>query len=142
MGRKEKELINKVLLEGSKKGRMFRANSGMAWIGKIIKKLNDRIVLQNPRPFHGMPKGTPDCIGWENVEICEWLNENMEKHPCLNYKNKKNDKTPCVLCPLNKKIAIFKSVEIKTGKQKLTSEQENFKSKLLEDGGIYEERRE
>jgi hypothetical protein len=170
MGEKEREIIDEVLLEGSYDGRLFRANSGMGYQGKniqhlrigknekgivkkiinslisFLKKINIRfknlIILINIRVFHGMPEGTPDIIGWKSIEICEWLNENMQKHPCRIYKNKKNEKKSCELCPFHKKIAIFRAVEIKTGKLKLTPEQKRYKKILLEHGGIYEEKRE
>ena len=136
MGYKEREIINNVLLEGTKKGRLFRVNCGMGWIGKIIKKAKNMITLKNPRPFHGMPKGTADVIGWESKTLCEIIvNESGEKELCLNKKE-------CGNCLYNKKIAIFKAIEIKTGKQKLTTEQENWRNQLIKDGGIYEERRD
>lgn len=142
MGKKERKIIDNVLLEGSKHGRMFRVNCGMGWVGKLEKKNKGKVLLSNAYPFHGMPEGTPDVIGWESIEICEYLAANMQKHPCLNYELKKNDKTPCVTCPFHKKLAIFKAVEIKTGKLKLSPGQKNWKNILLEHGGIYEEKRE
>ena len=162
MGAKERELINEGLLEGSKKGRMFRANSGMGWNGKKLKKkipvhiykiISNWLkengikhkaikILVDPRPFHGMPDGFPDLIGWESIEVCEWLNEQTAKHPCRYFENKKDDKTQCVLCPFHEKIAIFKGEEDKTGELKLTEKQKRFRDILLEHGGIYEERRE
>jgi len=135
MGSKEREIINNVLLEGTKKGRLFRANSGMGWIGKIIKKARGMITIKNPRPFHGMPAGTADVIGWESTEICDLLNKFDCEYFCTHY-------TSCGECPLHRKIAIFKGVEIKTGKQKLTPEQKNWRDQLIKDGGIYEERKE
>ena len=142
MGRKEKKIINEVLIEGSKKGRLFRVNCGKAWIGETGFQGPGKIMLVNPRRFHGLPAGVPDVIGWESVEICEIIAENMNKHSCSYYENKKNDMNTCVLCPLHKKIAIFKAVEVKTGKGKLTKEQKNFKKILIEHGGIYEEKRD
>jgi len=180
MGYKERLIINDVLLKGTKKGRLFRANSGMAWAGmdikklknnseiryfinilisaikKIFKKLKGLKILLNPRPFHGMPEGTADVIGWESVNIaspccgsCKWCEYGLDYLDCKNEKNDlKNilidiDTLACVNYEPRqiKKIAIFKGVEIKTGNQKLTPEQENWRNQLIKDGGIYEERR-
>ena len=160
MANKERELINLALLAGSKKGRMFRANSGKALQGKsiqlpqhILKMISSWLasqkikhkeikVLIDTRIFHGMPKGTPDTIGWESVEICEIITKQCIDHPCKYYKNKINDKNQCVLCVCHKKIAIFKAIECKTGKQQLTEEQENFRDILEKQGGIYEIKRD
>ena len=141
MGYKEKEKINEILIEGSKKGRMFRVNAGMAWAGKIIKKIKGLITLKNPRPFHGVPAGVHDIIGWESIEVCEWLHQQMnpsEKQLCQFYKNKINDKNQCVVCPFHKKIAVFKSVEVKPEGEDLTDKQRNFRQQILKDGGISE----
>lgn len=163
MGYKEREIINNVLLEGTKKGRLFRANSGMGYQGKdiqylkigknekgIIKKIINSLIsflkkinfkfknlkiLINVRIFHGMPAGTADVIGWESKKICDLLNKFDCEYFCTHY-------TSCGECPLNRKIAIFKGVEIKTGKQKLTPEQKNWRDQLIKDGGIYEKKTE
>ena len=39
MGHKENKLINQTWQEDNKKGRMFRANAGKAWVGTNIKYL-------------------------------------------------------------------------------------------------------
>jgi len=171
MGQKERKLINDTLLEMTKTGRGFRANSGMAYTGKsekipqhIMKMISSWAksnginhreikILFDPRIFHGMITGTPDVIGWESKNIatpccgsclhCEYgsdyldciINEG-EKMPtylaskCLAYKPREIEK-----------IAVFKGVECKTGKQELTKEQEQFKKILEEQGGIYEIKR-
>jgi hypothetical protein len=49
--------------------RLFRINAGSGWAGEIIKRTADRLVLKNPRPFHGAPNGWPDLAGWETIEI-------------------------------------------------------------------------
>lgn len=135
MGAKERKIINKVLIDGSKKCRLFRANSGMGWAGKVIEKLKDIIILLHPRPFHGMPEGTADVIGWESKTLCEIICENSPSGCC--------SKLTCDECEYKKyKIAIFKAVEIKTGKQQLSKQQKRWRDKLIEDGGIYEERKD
>ena len=169
MGYKEKEKINEVLLEGTKKGRMFRVNAGQGFQGtnllyskkyknKISKintifntfkislirigvKLKNITILFNTRIFHGVPAGVHDIIGWESIEVCEWLHQQMnpsEKQLCQFYKNKINDKNQCVVCPFHKKIAVFKSVEVKPKGEDLTDKQRNFRQQILKDGGISE----
>lgn len=135
MGYKEKQIINNVLVEGSKNGRMFRINCGIAWAGKIVKRMRNVITLFNPRRFHGAPAGTPDCIGWESKTLCEIIKERDSGFPC-----QKDDM--CHDCKMNTKIAIFKAVEVKTGKQTLSEEQKRFKKILEEHGGIYETRKD
>lgn len=111
MGVKERKLINERLenLDPSRE-RMFRVNSGMGWTGKIIKKTSDSITLQNPRPFHGLPEGTPDLCGWTTVKITE----NM----------------------IGEKIAVFTAEEVKaTGT--LSKAQRSFRKMAESMGVIY-----
>jgi hypothetical protein len=160
MGRKEKEIINKEIMKANKTGRLFRANSGRAWIGETGCRKPGKLLLINPRVFHGMPKGTPDLIGWEiqeiskpccgsckNLECCNLVHDKLNPY----YKTKglifiyeilKNN--ICAIYEPNniKKIAVFKGVEVKTGNKRLTKEQRNFKKILLEHGGIHEIARE
>lgn len=44
--------------------RLFRANVGMGWTGKIMRRTTDLLVLSHYRPFHGMPEGVLDLMGW------------------------------------------------------------------------------
>lgn len=139
MGEKEREIINEVLLQGSQTGRLFRVNAGRGWTGKVKKHTGSEMIIKNPRPFHGMPAGTPDIIGWEVKNLCEIIWKHIGK-PCEIIKGIE-EKINCSDCPVNKKIAVFKSIEVKTGKQKLSVKQENWKRQVIEAGGIYEERR-
>jgi len=129
MGYKEKEKINEVLIEGSKKGRLYRVNAGMAWIGKIIKKVKGLITLKNPRPFHGVPAGVHDIIGYERMTLCVYVKDYIPSRYC---------DEGCENCPFNKTIAIFKSVEVKPEGEDLTDKQEKFRRQVLKDGGISE----
>ena len=110
MGQKEKEIINDVIINGAKVGRMFRANCGMGWTGKVVKHIGNRLTLFNPRPFHGMPAGFSDVFGFETMEITSDM--------------------------VGKKIAVFKAVEIKTGKLTPTDEQRKFLDMVVKNGGI------
>ena len=111
MGYQEQEKIKLRLKNLNKNERLFRCNVGMGWTGKVINKIGNKIVLENPRPYHGFPVGTPDLIGFTSVEI-----------------------TPDMI---GKKIAVFTVEEIKTESyKKVTKEQKNF-LKMVEDlGGI------
>ena len=110
MGKAERSLIDSRLLGCGEHKRLIRINAGFAWTGDIISKTNGKIILGNPRPFHGVPAGWPDLIGWEVVEITKDM--------------------------VGKKIAVFCAEEIKaTGS--LSPEQKKFKKLLSKMGGIY-----
>lgn len=114
MGAKEKNLINEYLLNLPENVRMFRTNSGMAWAGKSVKK-GDVTLIKNARVFWGMPEGWPDLTGWTEIEI-----------------------TPEMV---GQKIAVFSVVEVKTGRLKLSDEQNKFKDLIQRMGGIFRELR-
>lgn len=110
MGTQERRLINQVLLHLPENKRLIRVNAGTGWSGKIVKHDQGILILQNPRPFHGVPAGWPDLIGWETIEI-----------------------TPDMV---GEKIAVFCAEEIKaTGD--LSNQQNNVKKLILNMGGIY-----
>ena len=44
--------------------RLLRANCGRGWTGKVVHQTPTLITLSPYRPFHGMPEGTLDLIGW------------------------------------------------------------------------------
>lgn len=113
MGAKERDIINKRLASLSENERLFRANSGMGWAGVSTRK-GDFIVIKNPRPFHGMPEGFPDLVGWTSVEI-----------------------TPDMV---GQRVAVFTGVEVKSGKQKIKpgSTQDDFREIIIRMGGIHE----
>ena len=114
MGFKEKNLINEFLSNLPENMRMFRTNSGMGWAGKSVRK-GDMIIIKNPFPLHCMPEGWPDITGWETVTI-----------------------TPDMV---GQKIAVFSVVEVKTGRLKLSDEQNKFKDLIQRMGGIFRELR-
>lgn len=114
MGFKEKNLINEFLSNLPENMRMFRTNSGMAWAGKSVRK-GDITLIKNARPFHGMPEGWPDITGFESIII-----------------------TPDMI---GQKIAVFSVVEVKTGRLKLSDEQNKFKDLIQRMGGIFRELR-
>lgn len=110
MGRKEKQIIDNRLKNLADNERLFRINSGMAWTGSEYTRKGDILVIRHPRPFHGMPTGFPDLIGWEEKII----------H----------------LDMVGQKIAVFKAEEVKaTGG--LSKEQEMFKKLIMRMGGEF-----
>lgn len=110
MGNKERRLKNQRLLNCSENKRLIRINAGRGWTGELVLHDKQRLILKNPRPFHGVPTGWPDLIGWETIEITEEM--------------------------VGQKIAIFCAEELKaTGS--LSTEQKNFKKLLLKMGGIF-----
>jgi hypothetical protein len=110
VGYKENIKIKEILSELKLNERLFRVNCGMAWTGKVINKIKNKIVLENPRPFYGMPEGTSDLIGFTSIEITKEM--------------------------VGNKIAVFTAIEVKT-KNVTTSEEQNNFIKMVQDlGGI------
>lgn len=68
MGAQERNLINTRLAGLAPNERLFRANVGVAWAGKAVRK-GRFTVIADARPFHGMPEGFPDLVGWTAVTI-------------------------------------------------------------------------
>ena len=59
------ELLAAVQLAVSRgDSRLLRANSGDAWVGKIVFQDRHKIILSPYRVFHGHLTGTPDLLGW------------------------------------------------------------------------------
>lgn len=121
MGQKERDIINGRLKNLKPNQRLFRANCGMGWIAEkkntaIIKNKTGgiNIYLKNGRPFHGLPDGMPDLIGWESVTV-----------------------TPEMVGQV---VAVFSAIEIKTGKQKIKhgSDQDRFRELIVRMGGRHE----
>lgn len=109
MGSRERDIINERLSGLAKNERMFRANSGMGWSGVSARK-GDVLIIKNPRPFHGMPEGFPDLVGWTSITI-----------------------TPDMV---GQTLAVFTAEEVKaTGK--LTAAQERFRELITRMGGIW-----
>jgi len=112
MAYKEGRLIRAILLNPEPGEHLFRANSGVAWAGKIIKKTRDTITLKNPRPFKGQEEGFSDLFGWTEMEI-----------------------TPDMV---GKKVAVFTAKEVKTPGVVATEKQKCFIQKVRDAGGIGE----
>lgn len=85
-----------------------------AWVGKrIAGGPGKRVVLENPRILHaGLATGSADLIGW----------------------------VPTVITPemVGETVAVFTSIEVKTGKVAETKDQERWRESVTAAGGIAE----
>lgn len=107
----EKTLLNEIMLRYSRGAcRLFRANAGMAWVGKLLRKSPGSITLGSPRPFHGMAPGVSDLIGWRSIEI-----------------------TPEMV---GRKLAVFVAVEVKSERGVERDEQAAFRGTVNAAGGV------
>jgi len=92
---------------------VFRNNSGMAWMGEIVRRDEAKglIVLRNPRPVSfGLVNGASDCIGWTTVEVIPDM--------------------------VGRRLAVFTAVEVKTPEGRTTPAQARFIANLSAAGGI------
>jgi len=107
----ERDITNPLLKAASKLGaRLFRVNTGMGWVGRIVRQTADAITLAHPRPLHaGLCKGGSDIIGWTPVKI-----------------------TPEMV---GRTVAVFTALEIKTARVPTTPEQARFVATVREAGG-------
>jgi hypothetical protein len=109
----EKDLLNEVQLAASRSRRcvLFRNNTGVGWVGAVVRRTPTEITLADFRPLHaGLCRGSSDLIGWTEVTI-----------------------TPEMV---GRKMAVFTAFEGKTGRQTLKTHQANFLQRLREAGGI------
>ena len=107
----EQVVMHRMMLRfGRGATRLFRINSGMAWIGKIIARTRTTITLENPRAFHGATQGTSDLIGWHSVTI-----------------------TPDMI---GKRVAIFVALEVKSATGRARPEQAAYAEAVRRSGGI------
>lgn len=91
------------------KARLFRQNVGLAWIGKQERKGADFIVLSDPRPFRAGIKGMSDLGGWSPLTITADM--------------------------VGATVAIYTVAEVKAGKDRPTTEQNDFIAAVLAAGG-------
>jgi len=99
--------------------RIFRNNTGKAWIGKSAVMTTRKQIWVNPgdviieqgRFFHaGLCVGSSDLIGFKSVEVTQEM--------------------------VGTKVAIFLAPEIKTKTGKISPEQANFQAMINQFGGI------
>lgn len=111
MGQAEDKKIKQILENLPENERLFRINAGMGWTGEIVNHTGQMMVIRNPRPLRAAPEGWGDLCGWESVLITEDM--------------------------VGSQIAVFKFVEVKTGKQGLRKMQKRFKDLIEKMGGIF-----
>lgn len=99
----------------SKWQRLWRINNGIGWIGTIISRTKEKIVLSNPRRFMSVEKGLHvDQVGFDSVII-----------------------TPEMV---GKRVAVFVGCELKaTANDKLSDDQINTRELIVAMGGIHRE---
>lgn len=112
--------MQRIMLEASRMGhRLFRVNAGMGWTGsKIIRFPSNQqititpsdIVIRNARPFHGVPKGVSDLIGFAPYVVTN--------------------------SDVGRKLAVFSAGEIKSASGRTTKNQRDFLSMVKSSGGF------
>lgn len=108
---KESDILKFIHLKMSQlKVILFRSNTGMAYIGKVVNKTARRVEIEDPRVLHaGLCKGSSDLIGWHSVEV-----------------------TPEMV---GKRVAIFTAIEVKGEDGRLNADQKGFIDRITTDGG-------
>ena len=91
--------------------RLFRNNVGVGWVGQVTRRTDGSVIIRNPRPLHaGLFKGSGDLIGWVEYEI------------------RPED--------VGRTVAIFASIEVKDGSGRTDADQENWRRRVAESGGL------
>lgn len=116
----EQTIMKKIMLAVSAAGaRVFRQNTGMAWVGEptaspagAMVRLNPGdVLLRNARPFHaGLCKGSSDLIGWMPVTVTEEM--------------------------VGRKLSVFAAIEVKAAKGRTSEQQADFIKAVQKAGGI------
>lgn len=105
----ERDIQTAIQLACSRDGvRLFRANAGFAWQGRIVEQTPTRLVLAYPRPIKLMAPGCADLIGWRAVDIA------------------------------GQRIAQFASLEVKTKTGRVSDEQAAWQATVRRAGGLAE----
>ena len=115
----EKEIGNEVIKENPM---LFRNDCGVGFVGgkrfqvpfsgQFYAEQGDIVVINPKRISYGLYPGSGDFIGWETIIITEEM--------------------------IGNKIAIFKSIEIKTARDRMKENQINWFRAVKRDGGIAE----
>lgn len=108
----ERDILNPLLKAASLIGaRLFRQNTGVGWVGRMVSNSAGTVVLAGARPLHaGLCKGSSDVIGWTPVTITADM--------------------------VGKKVAVFTALELKTAGVATTTEQANFVKAVRASGGF------
>ena len=115
----EYDVLQDMMVAASRLGaRLFRNNTGTAWIGNVqhFKRLTQTmvnpgdVVIRQARPLHaGLCKGSSDLIGWVPVEITQ--------------------------AHVGQTLAVFAAPEVKVGKTAISQDQRTFISVVNLNGG-------
>jgi len=90
--------------------RLFRNTVGEGWMGKVARREEGMVLLQNARHVtFGLCVGSSDHVGWTSVTI-------SPQH-------------------VGQRFARFIAIEAKDGSGRATSEQRNFIARVIEAGG-------
>lgn len=118
---KSSDLVTDVLVRASQLGkRLFRRNTGLAWVGSSVVKITSRqvvtvnpgdMVIRNARPFKNGETGQSDTYGWRSVTVTSDM--------------------------VGQTIAQHVEIECKFGSGRETIEQEAWGSVVKKSGGIY-----
>lgn len=107
---KEQNVLKTILLAVCKgPTRVWRNNSGMAWVGDVVRVNKRDILLKNARPLRAGFKGISDLIGYTSVTICPE--------------------------DVGKTMAVFTAIEVKAAKGRATKEQVAFLARVKDAGG-------
>ncbi len=61
----EGRLMREIMLAVSSAGaRVIRVNAGKGWVGPSVRHPNGDVTVKRAQPFHGVPEGVSDLIGW------------------------------------------------------------------------------
>lgn len=108
----EKNIQTQIMIAASKTGTtVFRNNVGNGVLGQIVRQDGGNFhIIKGRRVQFGLCPGSSDLIGWRTVTV-----------------------TPDMV---NRKIAVFLALEVKTATGKATAEQENFINAVRASGGL------
>ena len=108
----ERAIQNDILLAASGQGwTLFRNNSGIGWVGEVVRLKSGDLLIKNPRPLHaGLCVGSSDLIGWRPILV-------GPEH-------------------LGATVAQFCGIEVKTPKGRETKEQAHFREVANSAGGL------
>lgn len=109
----ETSLLKKFLVEFSRLGgRLFRNNSGLAYVGKAHRNPDGSLTLREYRPLRaGLCVGSSDLIGWQTITVTQDM--------------------------VGRQLAIFTAIEVKSSKKfKPTKDQRVFLNAVQSAGGI------
>lgn len=105
----EGDLMRRLQIAATRLGaRLFRQNTGLAWVGDVRRNRDGSLTIRNPRPFRAGVRGMSDLGGWMPVTV-----------------------TPEMV---GKTVAVYVQIEVKAGTD-TTDEQEAWIAVVNKSGG-------